>query len=315
MPCFRPLHGWKARRRNPETGRRSITFNRKDGFEDMPVTVPCGQCIGCRLEKSRQWAMRCVHEAQLYEDNCFLTLTYRDEDLPHDGSLNHEHFAGFMKRLRKSLEVDGKTLEQRKIRYYMCGEYGDQFSRPHYHACVFNWRPDDLVLWKVRDGVRLYTSEFLEDKWELGFCTVGDVTFESAAYTARYVMKKLTGPAEADGAYKYVNVLNGEEYDLRPEYNNMSRGSAIGSKWYERYKAQTQFDDRVVMRGVPMQPPKAYDRIFELEDPRLYAATKRRRKSKAKKHAADNTTERLRVREKVKEAQAALLIRGLENEA
>lgn len=82
MPCFRPLKGYKSRVRNRDTGKRSIVFNPREGFHDLPVTLPCGQCIGCRLERSRQWAIRCAHEASLYEENCFITLTYRDEDLP-----------------------------------------------------------------------------------------------------------------------------------------------------------------------------------------------------------------------------------------
>lgn len=91
MPCYYPLEGYRARRLN-ESGKRSITFDRDAGYSDMPIKVPCGQCIGCRLERSRQWAIRCVHEAQQYNDNCFITLTYDDDHVPRDGSLKKKIF-------------------------------------------------------------------------------------------------------------------------------------------------------------------------------------------------------------------------------
>ena len=101
MACYYPLKGYRARAVNPKTGKRSIVFDSSLGFMDMPVEFACGQCIGCRIERSRQWAIRCVHEAQLYEANCFITLTYAPEHLPKNGSLVLEHFQKFMKRLRK----------------------------------------------------------------------------------------------------------------------------------------------------------------------------------------------------------------------
>ena len=151
--------------------------------------VPCGQCIGCRLERSRQWAIRCVHEASLHTDNCFITLTYSPDCLPSDGSLNHDDFQKFFKRLRKH-------IAPKKIRYYMCGEYGEdlqqpsKLGRPHFHACLFGLDFDDKQLYIVRDDVKLYTSATLEKIWGKGFVTIGDVTFESAAYVARYIAKK-----------------------------------------------------------------------------------------------------------------------------
>src|SRR4051794_29862641 len=100
MPCFRPLKGYRARVTNPDTGKRSIVFNARKGFNDLPVDLPCGQCIGCRLERSRQWAIRCSHEAKLHEENCFITLTYAPEHLPPGGTLVVKDFQDFMKRLR-----------------------------------------------------------------------------------------------------------------------------------------------------------------------------------------------------------------------
>ena len=145
MPCYYPIDGWRSKNVNPETGKRSIVFTKDQAFLDMPVKVPCGQCIGCRLERSRQWAMRCVHEAQLHEDSCFITLTYNDENLPDDASLNVKHFQNFMKEFRAA-------IAPKKVRFFHCGEYGEHngtykheqsyglssLGRPHYH-CDRDW--------------------------------------------------------------------------------------------------------------------------------------------------------------------------------
>jgi hypothetical protein len=151
------------------------------------ITLPCRQCIGCLLERSRQWAIRSMHEASLHIKNCFITLTYRPEDLPPFGSLDYKHFQLFMKRLRKK-------FTGQKIKFYMCGEYGENLSRPHYHACLFGFSFPDLVRYhKTPTGDQLYTSVILNDLWGKGSCTVGEVNFKTAGYTARYCLKKLNG--------------------------------------------------------------------------------------------------------------------------
>uniref|UniRef100_UPI0040482461 rolling circle replication-associated protein n=1 Tax=Shewanella sp. TaxID=50422 RepID=UPI0040482461 len=183
MACFYPIKGWRPRLGN------KIVFNPAHGYADRPVTLPCGQCVGCRLEHSRQWAIRCVHEAQLHQDNCFITLTYNDDYLPENGTLVKRDFQLFMKRLRKKYP--------HAVRYYQCGEYGSKTHRPHYHACLFGHDFKDKTLWqKGSDGTPLYISSSLQDLWSsdghsIGFSTIGTVTFQSAAYVARYIMKKI----------------------------------------------------------------------------------------------------------------------------
>ena len=242
-------------------GKRKIVFNPRDGFSDLPILLPCGQCIGCRLERSRQWAIRCMHEAQLHDENSYITLTYNDKNLPKDGSLNLRHFQLFMKRLRKKT---GK-----KIRFYHCGEYGEKFKRPHYHACLFGYQFPDLRYFKTINGNKLYTSKYLDSVWTnkngetMGFSTIGNVTFESAAYVARYIMKKINGEkAEAH----YVNKETGEI--LKPEYTTMSRRpGGLGAEWLKKYKTDVYPGDFVVVRGKKMKPPKYYDRQYELTYP------------------------------------------------
>lgn len=298
MTCYSPLRGYKSKSVNP-SGKRSIVFNVHDGFADMPIEVPCGQCIGCRLERSRQWAMRCVHEASLYDDNCFITLTFNDDNLPDDGSLHKEDFQKFMKRLRK-------LIYPQTVRYFHCGEYGEKFQRPHHHACLFNFDFLDKELYTIRNGIKLFRSSTLETLWPFGFCTVGEVTFESAAYVARYCVKKVTGKKA------------GEHYGERqPEYTTMSRRPGIGKGFYENFKSDIFPHDYVVVssgrRNITCRPPRYYSNAFELEDEKEFKKIKRRRKELARASPDFDDYDRLEVKRIIKEKQAKKLKRGIEN--
>ena len=208
MPCYKPLHAFRSLDKKTKNGKTAIFFKRADaGNLSLRIDLPCGQCIGCRIDRSRDWALRCVHEASSFTYNCFVTLTFDDVHLNHRGSLVKSDFQKFMKRLRK--RYDGIDAVSRPdgsvhfpIRYFHCGEYGSLLSRPHHHACLFNFDFPDKELWSTRSGVRLFRSESLERLWPFGFCTIGEVTWESAAYVARYVTKKVTGK---DAASHYVS--------------------------------------------------------------------------------------------------------------
>jgi len=284
MPCYAPLHGYRAAHVNP-SGKRSIVFNLKDGYRDLPVDVPCGQCIGCRLERSRQWAMRCVHEAQFHEQKSFITLTYNDDHLPKDGSLDKSHFQKFIRSLRKRTG--------RKIRYFHCGEYGDTDGRPHYHAIIYGYAfPDKRFHNRNAQGNEIFKSDELEEIWGRGYCWIGSVTFESAAYTARYILKKVNGE-EAENHY------NGRQ----PEYITMSLKPAIGAQWYDKFSEEVFPSDFVVLRGRKLKPPKYYANKLEKEDPELLRKVKARRLRQSKKQAANNTPDRLRVRQEIQESK------------
>lgn len=311
MACFYPLKGYRAKYPNP-SGKFSIVFNAKDGYADMPITVPCGRCTGCRLEKSRQWATRCVHEAQMHDENSYLTLTFSDQHLPDDYSVRVRDHQLFLKKLRK--HVYEKT--GRKLRFFLCGEYGDLNRRPHYHALIFGYQFKDLRLWKKNpNGDPVYTSETLTRIWGMGHCTVGEVTFQSAAYVARYVMKKQTGE-NAEMHYTTIHPLTGEIVCQNPEYVTMSRGGnkkgrgGIGARWLEQFQADAYPSDFIIMNGVKVKPPKWYDTVLEADDPLLYREIKRRRKAFARK-SKDNTPARLKVREKVAQAKLEKLERKL----
>ncbi len=305
MACFKPIFAYRSR--DGDIGFKHL----EDSYD---IQLPCGQCIGCRLERSRQWAVRMVHESQMHEDNSFLTLTYSDEHLPSGLSVNVKHFQDFMKKLRG-------RLAPKRIRFFHCGEYGDDvddegvvtgfLGRAHYHVILFGFAFPDRTYLKSVNGCRYYRSAFLEDVWDSGMSIVGDVTFESCAYVARYVTKKINGDPAFDH-YWAMDYRSGELHEVLPEYCTMSRRPGIGASWFEKYGSEVSHSDSVVMRGREMRPPRFYDERFdELE----LEAIKGERGVKALKRDFDNTPDRLRVREVCKQAQVSFLKRGYEHES
>lgn len=276
MTCYYPIKAWRSREGRQENGKWRLSFKKIDGYSDLELQVPCGRCMGCRLARSRVWATRIMHEAQLHDKNCFLTLTYNDENLPSDNNLHPEHLQKFWKRLRKHVG---------KFRYFACGEYGEKFGRPHYHAILFGLDFDESrVLFNSRNGFNTYRSQVVEDKklWYHGIVGIGDCTFESAAYTARYIIKKQLGLP--DGLkdcvidYKTGELL----FERTPEFVTMSRRPGIGRKWYDHYKRDMYPHDFVVIRGgAKVRPARYYDNIFDLEFPKEFRKIKAKRKWKA----------------------------------
>lgn len=298
MACFKPLAAYQL-----VTG--EVKFSARSG-QDLAreLSLPCGQCIGCRLERSRQWAIRCMHESQMHDFSSFVTLTYNDNTLPEDHSLDYRHFQLFMKRLRKH-------FAHKRLRFYMCGEYGENTQRPHYHACLFSaFFADRRKIGELPSGSDLYTSPTLEQLWGYGNVSIGDVTFESAGYVARYITKKVTGP-NADQHYELMDPLSGEIYNRTPEFSRMSLKPGIGATWFQRYKSEVYPLDRVVVRGVEMKPPKFYDRLLELESNFLSDDLGYTRFLKAGKNLDENTDARLAVRQQVAEARLNFKLRTL----
>lgn len=281
MACYRPL-----KITNPK------------GFVDLPITVRCGQCIGCRLDRSRQWAVRCVHEAQLYDRNCFITLTYATECLPPYGTLVKRDFQLFIKRARRKLGA---------FRFFHCGEYGDLNRRPHYHAILFGVDFADKVAWsRGESGEVSYTSQTLSDLWGLGFSTVGSFSFESAAYVARYVVKKITGDMAASH-YRVIDPDTGECVQLLPEYTTMSLKPGIGARWYSSYRSDVYPSGIVTIRGRgKMNSPRYYDKLYRKDNREAWEEL---RAERLRAEHKDRSPDRLAVREKVAVAQASLFKR------
>lgn len=330
MPCYRPIHAYRAKSINPETGKRPIVFSRAEGFADKPIDLPCGRCIGCRLEYSRRWAVRCVHEAQMWPENCFVTLTYNNDNLPEGGQLVKRDLQLFLKSLRRK-------LEPKNIRFFACGEYGELCrlcnksqhrcscekytpgpGRPHFHLAIFNYMPNDCNIFSVRNGVNLYVSETLSKVWKKGFVTVGDLNFESAAYIARYFTKKING-SMANDHYTVIDVNTGLITKRNPEFLQMSRGSkklgtgGIGKTFFDKFSSDIYPHDFIVIRdGKKCKPPRYYDNIYDNINPTSMKKIKIRRSIHNKDK--DVTELRLRQKEKCHELGAKKLIRTLEKE-
>lgn len=258
MPCNRPLAAWRTKSPG-DSGRLGVTFNFQLADSSLPVELPCGRCIGCRLERTANWAARILHESKLHKFNWFVTLTYDDQELHRTDqglpTLQPSDFVLFMKRLRKA---KGPGL-----RFYQCGEYGETTFRPHHHAILFNCPLTDLQplrQTRARNAHTLYTSSEVLKLWTHGHISVGQVTYETAAYVASYVTKKIVGPTAT------------AHYQGRvPEYSTMSRRPGIGRGFLEAFHSDIYPADEIIVRGHPMRPPKYYDRILEKEDPDQYA--------------------------------------------
>lgn len=291
MPCYRPVRAWYGNKLS--SGKREIVFSSGQAQSCLDLRLPCGCCVGCYLERSRQWAMRCVDESSLYKENSFVTLSVNPENLKvHGRSLNHSYFQKFMKRFRKE-------VAPLRPRFFMCGEYGPENGRPHYHALIFNYGFSDRTYWSVTEsGEKIYRSAQLERLWPFGFSSVGDLTFGSAAYVARYHLKKVGGVVSRD---HYVDKRTGEM--LSPEYVAMSRRPGIADGWFKKWKDDVYPHDIRVIKGVDTLPAKYYDALYEKVDPKGYAGVKLRRMLRGSHNRLDNTEARLLVKEEVKIAQ------------
>lgn len=284
------------------------------------MTISCGQCSGCRLETSRQWTMRLMHEASTHDQNCWITLTYNKEHLPQDRGLHKPDFTKFMKRFRFALVqgVPPAQLEadpaRYKVRYYQCGEYGDRDHRPHHHACIFGQDFSfDRTPWKMRKGNQTWRSETLNKLWScttckkpIGYAEIGALTAQSAGYTARYIMKKQNGQG-AD--LHYLDYITGVIRE-RP-YTTMSTNPGIGRKWIDKYHTEVFPLDEVIMNGHRTTPPKYYDAQYQKLDPIGFELVKETRQARALEHSADNTPRRLADKEIVLKARTATLTREL----
>jgi len=312
MPCYSPLKGYKDRHNG------GLVFKRPASGAPEKLEVACGQCLGCRLDRTLMWAMRITHEASLHVDlygNSFITLTYRDKSectkeqlkkgqfVPDDYSLNRQHFQKFIKRLRKHYP--------QKIRYFHCGEYGDETLRPHYHAALFNISFPDQCLYSDDEGICTYYSPTLQKLWPYGFSTIGELNFDTASYIAGYILKKINGK-QAEETY-----LRSDEYGVcfwvRPPYVTMSLKPGIGKDFYDKYKSDFFPSDEspVPGKGIINKVPRYYETILKKENPDELEMVKQMRKRFIMAHAADFTPERLMDKYQVAKAKQCSKTREL----
>ena len=308
----------------PQNGTQKIgNLAFKEPLEE--IEVPCGKCIGCRLDYSRQWANRCMLEAKEWKNNFMITLTYDDEninkvngvdrvtgELGLVGTLVPEDLTKFMKDLRRYYKYH---YNHDNIRFYACGEYGSQTYRPHFHVIVFNCPIADLQIFFLnKEKQQIYKSDIIEKIWGKGIITVAKLEWQVAAYVARYVMKKMKGP-EAEEFYQKIGVV--------PEFVRMSRSPGIGRNFYEENKDKIyEFDEIHLERKngnvMTIKPGKYYDRLFDLDSPEAMKAIKEERKKAAEisiKNQLEKTSlnkkEYLKVKEANKLAQTEKLKRTI----
>lgn len=290
--CFHPLKGYVG------PGGKFV-FAKNASPSENPIQIPCRQCIGCRQNYAQQWAVRCMHEAQMHKENMFLTLTYDDEHLPADKQLNHRHFQLFMKKLRKSTD--------QTIRYYMCGEYGEQTHRPHYHALIFGYRYPDCKKWRESNNNLIWRSETLEKHWQYGNSEIGSVSYQSAKYCAGYIFKKKMGLAKReDGLYPIVDADSGEIIDYRkPEYTKMSLKPGIGLPWLIKYFDDVFPQDECVIEGsVKVKPPLYYRNWLKKNKPEMAEELREKRIEWARDAAKVTSETRMAQKEQYKQLMA-----------
>lgn len=287
MPCYHPVDVRVKRKPFRPGGVRVLDEQ----------TVPCGRCLGCRADQARQWSIRILHECQMHEAAWFATLTYEDERIPENGSLDPEDLRGFFKSLRR--EEPAGTVS-----YYACGEYGERTQRPHYHAVLFGPEFLDRRVLCDRGSSRVWRSSSLEAHWPYGMCELGTVTPASAAYVAGYVRKKVSRKVNPDH-YTRVDPDTGELVELEPEFSRMSLRPAIGRRWIERYWKEVYPADRVVVQGFETKPPRYYDKWMDENHPRVMMEVRERRYEEAQ----DLSEYTLDSKERIHEARVGLFQR------
>ena len=273
-------------------------LNKRGALTDW-IELPCGQCIECRLQRSRQWANRCMLELQYHTSSYFLTLTYDNEHLPtsevinddtgeinYNATLVKKHFQDFMKRLRRAYEYAGFD---NKLRFFGCGEYGSESMRPHFHIIVFGLQLPlgDLHFYKKNiQGDILYNSDLVSKCWKYGFSVVGEVTWQSCAYVARYIMKKHLGK---DSDFYDI-------YGIEPEFVLMSRRPGIAREYYDDNKEQLFSDDFVTVPtnqgSLRVYPPAYFEKLFELDFPEQDVCERKEKRKQSKIVSTDLELER-----------------------
>lgn len=361
MPCFHPMQGYESRELTSNGKRKTVMDPRNarycltpDGYVPKERVCKCNKCFGCRNQYSREWSIRCMHEAFLWEKkggNSFITLTYNDDFLPRVysddgrilgvGTLNYDHWTKFVKRFRKALVKPlfdsykrkyGKRFKNKfywrlawrkgpKIRFYMGPEYGTLNHRPHYHAIIFNYDFPDKVHVCTRQGHKLYQSRFLDSLWtcpktgkSMGYCSVGSVTFQSAAYVARYMDKKVKGD-DVEGRYQRFNLETGEVYYLAPEKARISNRDGIGKGWFDLYHSDVYRPDVdkdfITVNGVRCRPPRYYDSLLERISPQDFEAIRLSRQLSMKEFADNFSPDRLYASELIFLNRTSRLVRSL----
>lgn len=286
MTAYKPLDGGAVVFRDPNErlAEKKLSQDVLSGSAGhREITLPCGRCIGCRIKRQEAWATRCYAESKCHSESWFVTLTYDKDHYPQYGSLNHAHWQLFAKRARRKFGP---------FRFFMCGEYGDESERPHYHALMFGLHLPDL---SRASGMfsrhHFYESPALARSWGHGQVHIGEVNYATARYVASYTLKKINGDAAADH-YSRVDVRTGEIVQLEPEYARMSLRPGVGSRWFERYWREVYVHDGVYVNDKRKPTPRYFDKLMESMSPEAVEEVQEQRRLLAESQAHDNTAAR-----------------------
>jgi len=277
---------------------KTISWSPKSFSKEFATfQLPCGKCLECRLDYARQWAIRCVHEASVHTKSSFITLTYDQEHLK-SPKLIYSDFQKFMKKLRK--------VQDERIGVFVTGEYGDESKRPHWHALLFGWAPNDREFkYANHRGDKVYSSATLSRLWGHGIAEAGSITFESAGYVARYAAKKIVhGPNQL--------VREADHHEWQPISKKSSK-HAIGKKWLERYWPDVfNYGELILPNGTACAIPRYYEKWLKENQPEAYlkyvCETKQKKIDAAIKRSEAETAEQNRANS---QRQARMLSDGI----
>lgn len=303
MPCTCPIDAWPP---DPAVGGPIVFTSRKSYQGAKAFQIPCGHCIGCRIDYMTDWSTRMVCESYMHQTSYFITTTYSDKHLPDNYSLNKTHHQLFIKRLREHFYPT-------PARFVCAGEYGTNTLRPHYHYILFGITFADLKIYRrSTKGNYLYTSQTLHDLWGMGNCTIGTFTPSSASYAAGYIVKRFhASDQEAKQAwYTRIHPLTGEQVQVIPEFLLSSRRPGIGMPWFLKYGEHIPYDDFIVIEGKRRRVPRYFfNKLTEDQQAKL----KQTRLANAALHAADMVDARLITKHELGILNDADYIRKLED--
>lgn len=286
--------------------------------------IPCTKCMGCRLDYSREWANRGYLEAQMWKHNYFVTLTYNDVELRYIkeqwdkdefyATVNRKDMQKFLHDLRQ--EMSRKKIQTSDIRYMGCAEYGDQGLRPHMHLILFNCQLPTETFYAPRiiNDNFYYQNTIIEKCWKKGFSNVSEASWNTIAYTARYITKKIKGK-DAKIIYDSLGV--------EPEYLATSRRGGIGKPYYDKYWKEIYEKDQVIIHNtqgtIATQPPKYFDELYKKDHPREFKRIQERRLKRARninrvreKQTSLTRLEQLEIEEATLKDKTAQLLRSME---
>lgn len=289
MTCFHPRTGFR--------GPGGMVFGTAGAGEPRKIAIDCGQCVGCVLEYGRQMAVRSTHEASEHLRNSFITLTYDKDNLPKDGSLVKEDWQKFAKRLRHKVGP---------FKFLMCGEYGDKFDRPHMHALIFgvDFHEDRKRRHNSVGGFPMWTSDLLTRTWGKGQENpIGQVSFESAAYCAKYALKRVRGEKAEEHYGGWIDEINEKTGEVtqrlkkQPEFALMSRKPGLGKSWFDKYYMDVYSQDVLELNGIEMRPPKYYDKMYAEMEPERMVKIRQKRVEEISRRPEEYSKERLKAKE------------------